>query len=88
MTFDFLTYKCPFVTNVSIALIPVVAFLVMLWLMDSFRLVRPGSILAALMYGIVAAAAVLWLHEWLLHVRQVPAGALSRGRGRARRGRG
>lgn len=65
-------------TNVAIALAPVVAFLLMLWLMDSFRLVRPASILAALTYGAAAAAAVLWLHEWLLHVHQVPAGILSR----------
>jgi protease PrsW len=66
------------VTNVAIALAPVVAFLVMLWLMDSFRLVRPASVLAALIYGIAAAAAVLWLHEWLLHARHVPAAVLSR----------
>jgi RsiW-degrading membrane proteinase PrsW (M82 family) len=66
------------VTNVAIALAPVVAFLVMLWLMDSFSLVPPASILAAIAFGVVAAAAVLWLHDWLLHVRHVPAGVLSR----------
>lgn len=64
--------------NVTIALVPVVAFLVMLWLMDSFRLVRPASIMSAILYGVVVAAAVLWLHEWLLDVRHVPAGILSR----------
>ena len=64
--------------NVTIALAPVIAFLVMLWLMDSFRLVRPASVLAALIYGVAAAAAVLWLHEWLLLARQVPAAVLSR----------
>jgi len=35
------------VINLAIALAPVVAFLVMLWLMDSFRLVRPASVIAA-----------------------------------------
>jgi len=66
------------VINVAIALAPVVAFLAMLWLMDSFRLVRPAAVLAAIAYGVVAAAAMLWLHEWLIQVRHVPAGALSR----------
>lgn len=64
--------------NVAIALLPIVVFLVLLWLMDSFRLVRPASILVAVAYGAVAAAAVLWLHDWLLHAHQVPAGILSR----------
>ena len=64
--------------NIAIALTPVVAFLVMLWLMDSFRLMRPASVLAALIYGVVAAAAVLGLHDWLLQVHQLPAGVLSR----------
>ena len=64
--------------NVAIALTPVVAFLAMLWLMDSFRLVRPAAVLAALAYGVVAAAAILWLHDWLIQVRHVPAGTLSR----------
>jgi len=66
------------VTNVAIALAPVLAFLLLLWLMDSFRLVRPASILVALAYGAAAAAAVLWLHDWLLRGYQVPAGILSR----------
>jgi RsiW-degrading membrane proteinase PrsW (M82 family) len=52
-------------TNVVIALAPVVAFLVLLWLMDRYRLVRPASVLAALAYGFVAAAAVQRLHGWL-----------------------
>jgi protease PrsW len=65
------------VTSVVIALAPVVAFLVMLWLMDSYRLVRPASILAALTYGVVAAAAVMGLHEWLLQVHHVPPGVLA-----------
>jgi RsiW-degrading membrane proteinase PrsW (M82 family) len=66
------------VINVVIALAPVVAFLAMLWLMDSFRLVRPASVVAAIAYGFVAAAGILWLHDWLIHVQQVSAGALSR----------
>lgn len=64
--------------NVGIAVAPVVAFLVMLWLMDSFRLVRPASVVGALIYGVAAAAVALWIHEWLTHVYRVPAGVLSR----------
>jgi RsiW-degrading membrane proteinase PrsW (M82 family) len=66
------------VINVAIALIPVVAFLAMLWLMDSFRLVRPASVFAAIAYGVVAAAVVLWFHEWLIGVGHVPTATLSR----------
>jgi RsiW-degrading membrane proteinase PrsW (M82 family) len=66
------------VTLVAIALAPVALFLLLLWLMDSFRLVQPSSILAALVYGVAAAAAVLWLHNWLIHVQHVPPGILSR----------
>jgi protease PrsW len=66
------------VINVAIALAPVVAFLVMLWRMDSFRLVRPATVAGAILYGIVAAAAVLWLHDWLLHVYGAPPGILRR----------
>ena len=64
--------------NVALALVPVVAFLVLLWFMDSFRLVRPVSVASAIVYGVVVAVAVLGLHQWLIQVHHVPAGALSR----------
>lgn len=64
--------------NVAIALAPVITFLVMLWVMDRFRLVRPASVLAALLYGAAAAAAVLWLHQWLLLVSDIPTDLLIR----------
>jgi protease PrsW len=64
--------------NISIALIPVVVFLIALALMDSFRLVRPVWILSALAYGAFSAAAILWLHDWLLYAYDVPAGLLAR----------
>jgi RsiW-degrading membrane proteinase PrsW (M82 family) len=64
--------------NLAIALAPVVAFLAMLWLMDSFRLVRPASVVAALLYGVTAAAVVLSIHQWLIHRYRVPPGILSR----------
>jgi protease PrsW len=60
------------VINTVIALVPAVAFLLALALMDSFKLVRPVSILVAIACGAVAAAASLSLHDWLLHVRHVP----------------
>lgn len=58
--------------NIVVALLPVVAFLATLALMDSFRLVRPGSIVTALACGAVGAGASLWLHDWLLHFRRLP----------------
>ena len=49
-----------------IALAPVVMFLAVLWFMDSFRLVRPSSIVVALIYGAGAAFSCEALHGWLL----------------------
>jgi RsiW-degrading membrane proteinase PrsW (M82 family) len=49
-----------------IALAPVVIFLLVMWFMDSFRLVRPGSIALALLYGAGAAFACEALHSWML----------------------
>jgi RsiW-degrading membrane proteinase PrsW (M82 family) len=66
------------VINVAIALVPVVVFLVLLWFMDSFRLVRPVSVASAILYGVGVAVAVLVLHQWLIQVHQVPPGVLSR----------
>jgi RsiW-degrading membrane proteinase PrsW (M82 family) len=66
------------VLNVAVALVPVVVFLAGLALLDSFRLVRPLSIAAALAYGAAAAAASLQIHEWLLRVGHVPATVVGR----------
>jgi RsiW-degrading membrane proteinase PrsW (M82 family) len=52
--------------NIFIALSPVVAFLVLLQLMDSFRLVTIRAVLSTIAFG--AGVAILWmpLHTWLL----------------------
>ena len=49
-----------------IALAPALIFLTALWFMDSFRLVRPSSIVKALLYGAVAALGCEVLHLWLI----------------------
>ena len=49
-----------------IALVPALIFLVALWFMDSFRLVRPSSIALALLYGAGAAFGCEALHRWLM----------------------
>jgi RsiW-degrading membrane proteinase PrsW (M82 family) len=66
------------VITVAIALVPVVVFLLLLWFMDSFRLVRPVSVASAILYGMGVAVAVLVLHQWLIQVHQVPPGLLTR----------
>ena len=52
--------------NIVIALAPVVAFLVLLQLMDSFRLVTIRAVLTTIAGG--AVIAILWmpLHTWFL----------------------
>jgi protease PrsW len=64
--------------DVVLALVPVVAFLSALSLMDSFRLVRPRAIAGAMAYGALAAGVSLAINQWLLHVRHVPAPIVSR----------
>jgi RsiW-degrading membrane proteinase PrsW (M82 family) len=66
------------VINLVIALVPVLIFLALLWLMDSFRLVRPAWIGGAILYGVAVAVVVLLFHEWLMRAHQVPFGILSR----------
>jgi len=60
------------VFNTLAALVPVLLFLAALTFMDTFRLVRPNAIARALVYGAIAAAASLWLNEWLQHTVHVP----------------
>ncbi len=49
-----------------LALVPGFVFLAALWWMDTFRLVRPLSIAAAVTYGAAAAVACETLHLWLM----------------------
>jgi protease PrsW len=58
--------------NIATALLPVLVFLAVLFLMDSFKLVPFGAVMVALLAGAVAALAALALHGWLL-----PASGLS-----------
>jgi RsiW-degrading membrane proteinase PrsW (M82 family) len=64
--------------HVVIALTPALIFLAALWFMDSFRLVRPGSIALALLYGAAAALGCEALHRWLMPASGLDAAAFSR----------
>jgi len=64
--------------HVGVALLPVVAFLAALWLMDSFRLVRPAAILTAIAYGALAAIACLGINTLLIDTGHLAAGTVSR----------
>jgi len=50
---------------VAFALVPVLLFLLVLLLMDSFKLVRPVPILVALAAGAAAALGAAWVHHWI-----------------------
>ena len=47
------------------ALLPAFLFLATLLLLDSFKLVRPATVGAAVLYGAIAASACAALHEWI-----------------------
>jgi len=64
--------------DVIVALVPVVAFLATLTVMDSFRLVRWRWIALALGWGACAAAAALSFHAQLLRTHAVPGAILTR----------
>lgn len=56
----------------AIALLPVVAFLSALFVMDRFKLLRRSSVLIALAAGAFAAFVSLGVNEWMLRVLGVP----------------
>src|SRR5258705_6163156 len=64
--------------HIAVALVPVLAFLAALWLMDSFSLVRPAAVVEAIGWGSIAAVGCLWLHQWLMQAYHVPPATLSR----------
>jgi RsiW-degrading membrane proteinase PrsW (M82 family) len=51
--------------EVVAALLPVVAFLLLLMLFDSFKLVHKSQLILALGSGALVAVAASWLHAWL-----------------------
>jgi len=61
------------VTPLIIAVVPVVLFLVALERLDTFRLVRPAWIAAAVAWGAAAAGLSLAMNEWLLKSQHLPA---------------
>lgn len=66
------------VPSVLVALVPVVAFLLALFFMDSFKLVRPRAVLLALGYGALAALGAQLFHGWLFERFDLPVGPVSR----------
>ena len=64
--------------GIAAALLPVLLFLGLLLLLDSFKLVSPRSVLVAVLAGAVAALAAALLDAWLLDRAALPAAALSR----------
>jgi protease PrsW len=56
----------PFLAHLGVALIPVFVFLGVLVLMDSFKLVRPGSVVVAIGLGGGVALVCLLVHGWIV----------------------
>ncbi len=52
--------------SLSVSLLPVIAFLVVLITLDSFKLVRFRGVVYAILLGCVMAVASLWLSTWLI----------------------
>ena len=61
-----------------VALLPVIAFLLVLFFFDSFKLVPRRMVIRALASGALAAAAALLLHTWLFQVTGLGTRAFAR----------
>jgi RsiW-degrading membrane proteinase PrsW (M82 family) len=66
------------ILNVVVAFVPVLLFLVLLVMMDSFKLVRPSAIAKAIGWGVVAAIICDALYRVLTPALPISAGAFSR----------
>jgi protease PrsW len=64
--------------HATVALLPAFLFLSALLLLDSFKLVRPATVGAAVLYGALAASACNMLHEWILGATSVTLPAFTR----------
>jgi len=60
-------------TSILAALVPVLAFLAVLFLMDRFKLVRPETVVSALTWGAIGAIVSLWVNARLLAAWTMPA---------------
>jgi RsiW-degrading membrane proteinase PrsW (M82 family) len=67
-----------FLLNVAAALLPVLFFLALLVILDSFKLVTPRAVLSALLAGAAAALAGGQVNRWLLDAIGLSTVALSR----------
>lgn len=56
------------ILNLSVSLLPVIAFLLVLIALDSYKLVILRSVLSTIQLGCVIAFACLWLNDWLMGV--------------------
>jgi RsiW-degrading membrane proteinase PrsW (M82 family) len=66
------------VTNAAVGLLPVLAFLAALVLLDSFKLVSPRAVARAILAGGLAALVAGWLNAWLLGATGIAVATFSR----------
>lgn len=66
------------IVEIAVSLIPVLAFLAALLVLDSFKLVTTRSVLAAIGFGVVAAVAAFVANAWLLQGAGLSANTLRR----------
>ena len=62
-----------FLLPIAIALLPVLAFLIALLIMDSFKLLPPRTLALAIGFGVLAAALCLLLHHQFISLGVAPA---------------
>ncbi len=67
-----------FAVNIAFGLVPVLSFLVVLLILDSYKLVVARAIAASIIAGGIAAVLCLYVNQWLWHYLSLDATILSR----------
>lgn len=66
------------IIKIAISLLPVFIFLAALIFLDSFKLVKPRSVILTIIAGGVAAGACVWANGWLLNLAAIDNSVYSR----------
>ncbi len=66
------------IVHIAISLLPVVMFLVVLMLLDSYKLVRAKSLIVALVIGALAAIASYYINTWIMSTTEISKETLTR----------
>ena len=66
------------VAEIGISLLPIISFLFIIWLLDSFRLVKKRSVVGAILVGFIVAGLAIFVNSTILELTQISGRSFSR----------